>query len=144
MDVLHIEQLLYNQICLFSVRRGCEIHLVSYGSKYTSQCPFDKPFVLTYIHNLKTTGCIRMSCKSNECSSIGDIPNVVRSRMKVQTGKLRPHTCMVHSLLPNCVCIMQACTHIAIWYTAMHDNKTHTPYHCRLYTPNDDLTANDV
>ena len=47
---------LLSEVSIFYVRAGCEVWFRSYGSKYTSQSRFDKPFVHTYMQNLKSTG----------------------------------------------------------------------------------------
>ena len=41
------------EMSIFCVRTECEIWLVSYGSKHALQSVSDKPFVCTYMHNLK-------------------------------------------------------------------------------------------
>ena len=57
-------------------RAGCEIRLMSYGTKHSLQFLFENPFVHSYTLNFKITGCIWMFCTSNDCSSIRDIPRV--------------------------------------------------------------------
>ena len=42
------------EMSVFCVRAGCEIRLVSYASKCSSQFLSDKSFVRTYMHNLKS------------------------------------------------------------------------------------------
>ena len=63
--------------------------------------------------------------------------------MRDPTEELLSQTCIGCSLLEHCVCILQACTYIAIWCAAMHDNKTHV-YKTAYYTLNDGFTANDT
>ena len=38
------------------------------------------------------------------------------------------------SFADTSVCILQACTYIAIWCASTRDNKTHVPYDCTLHT----------
>ena len=66
-----------SEISVFCVRAGCKIQLASSSSKNISQSLFDKPFVHTYKHNLKTTGRIWTFYILNDCSNIGDIPCMV-------------------------------------------------------------------
>ena len=49
---------LLSGVPIFCVRAGCEIGLVSYGSKHSLQFLSDQWFVHPYTHNLKTTGYI--------------------------------------------------------------------------------------
>ena len=85
-----------------------------YGSKHASQSLSDKQFVCTYTFNLKTTGYKWTSCVSNDCTTIGDIPCVVWSCMRDLTRELWPQTCTSHSLIQQCVFILQACKYIVI------------------------------
>ena len=68
----------------FCVRAGCQIRLVSFGSKHVSQGACDKPFVYTYTHNLITTGHMWMFSVSNYCSTIGDIAGLVWYTVGIQ------------------------------------------------------------
>ena len=64
---------------IFWVRDTCEIWLVCYGSKHMSPFLSDTTFVLTFMQNLKTTGCIYMDVLHIErlLYTIEDIPCVV-------------------------------------------------------------------
>ena len=117
---------------IFCDRTGCEIQLVSYGSKHSVQFLFDKPFVHPYTLNLKTTGYIWTFIILNDCSTIRDIPSVVQGFKRDANGALWPQTRIGRSLSQNCVHILQV--HIAIWCATIHDNKTHIPYDCILHT----------
>ena len=55
-------------ISIFCVRAECKAQLASYNSKHTPQCLSDKPFVCTYMHNLKITSCIWTFCTFNNYS----------------------------------------------------------------------------
>ena len=83
-----------------------------------------------------------MFCISNDCSPLGDIPCVISTCMKDLTGELRPQTGIGGSLIQHCVCIPQASTYIAIWYTTTHNNKT-TYIMTAYYTTNDSFAANN-
>ena len=61
---------LLSQMYIFCVRAGCEIRMAIYASKHASESPSYKPFVITYTHNLKSTGPIRTFCISNDSSSL--------------------------------------------------------------------------
>ena len=52
------------EMSVFCVRAGYEMRFASYGSKHESQSLYDKPFVCTYMLNLKTTGRIWTFCIS--------------------------------------------------------------------------------
>ena len=43
-------------------------------------------------------------------------------------------TCISHSLLQNCVCILQTHKYITVWCATTPDSKTHLPYDCMLHT----------
>ena len=47
-----------SEMSIFLIRAACEIQWLSYGFKHTSQSLSPTPFVRTYMHNLRTTGCI--------------------------------------------------------------------------------------
>ena len=68
---------LLSEISIFWVRAVYEIRLASYGSKHALQPRSDTPFVHTYAHNLKTTGCIWMLYISNDCHTIRHIQFLV-------------------------------------------------------------------
>ena len=89
---------------------------------------FDKLFVHTYTHNLKTTGHIWTFCTSDDCITFGVIPCVPQSCMRDPTGELCLQTHISCSLIQHRVCTLQACAYSAIWYATMHYNKTHVPH----------------
>ena len=68
---------LLSKMSIFWIEAACEMQLVSYGSKRSSQSLFDMLFVCTSRHYLKTTGHIWMFYVSNNCSTIEDSPCVV-------------------------------------------------------------------
>ena len=125
------------EISIFWVTAICMIRSMSYGSKHASQPPSNKPFVHTYMHNLKTTGYNIWTCTfciSNNCSTIEDIPCTVYNCMRDLTGGLWPQTHQLFSNTTLCVYILQTRTYITIWRTATHDNKTHIRDDCILHT----------
>ena len=54
---------------IFCVRAGQEIQLASYGSKHALQCHFDKPYMHTYMSNMKSTGHVWTLCILNSRST---------------------------------------------------------------------------
>ena len=111
---------LLSEMSISCVRSGCKILQVSYGSKHTSQCLFDKAFAHTYVHNLKTAGDIRTFYISNSCSTIRRFLVCFRVAWEIRLESYDPR----HSSYSK----------IAVWCAAMHDNKTHVPYDCILHT----------
>ena len=103
------------EMYIFCVRAGCEIQLASYCSKYALQSLCNKPFVHTYIHNVKSIGHTWTFCISNDCSSIRDIPCVVQSWMRDLTGELQQQTHTSCSLTQYCVHTLQGHPYIATW-----------------------------
>ena len=101
------------EISIFCVRAEYTNRLASYGSKHSLQFLFNKPFVHPYTHSLKTTGYVWTFSILSDYFTIGDIG---------------------HSLMQNCMHILQVCIYIAIWCATMHDTKTHIPYDCILHT----------
>ena len=121
---------LLSEIFIFCVGAGCKIWLVSYGSKQTLQSICNKPFVHTYMCNLKTTGHIWTFCISNNCSTIGQSKTFLEC-LRV-AGRWGPDTyCISHSLIQHCV---RTCKPVPIWCTTTRDNKTHIPYDCILHS----------
>ena len=70
---------LLSEIAVLCVRVGCDIRLVSCGSKHSSIALLDEPFVPVYKHNLKTTGYMYTLTYtvSSDFSAIRHIPCVV-------------------------------------------------------------------
>ena len=144
MDIVHIEQQLYYRTCLIFVRDGCEIQLVSYGSKHASQSLSDMRFV-SYKHNMKPTDCtcIEMFCISNDCSAIRDIPCVVRVAWEIWLeGYNFRHTSVV--LWYNIVRIYSKSVHISLFGLQLCKSTKLTYLMTAHNAPNDDFTANNT
>ena len=60
------------EMSILCLRAVCEIWLVSYGSKHTFQSLSNKPFVCTYLYNLKTIGRIWAFYVSHNCTTFRD------------------------------------------------------------------------
>ena len=95
---------------------------------------FNKPFVRTYTHNLKlhiTYGC-------SACWTTALLLEIFlvwfRGAWQIWLESYSPKHTSVILCYNIVVYILQACTYIAIWCATIHDNKTHTPYDCILYT----------
>ena len=100
---------------IFSVRAGCEIQLMSYGSKHALQSLSDKHFVGTYMytHNLKLQviyGCLAYRVTALLLETF----LVCFELHERSTGELWPQTRISHSLIQHCVHILQTHTYIAI------------------------------
>ena len=107
------------EMSIICVRAHCEIWLASYGSQHASQSLFDIAFMCVYTHNSSA------------------YPRIVwfrESCMKDLTGELWVPDMQPYSDTKLCAHILEACTYIAIWCATTHDNKTHVPYDCLLYT----------
>ena len=109
-NVLHIKQLLqlYYRRCFFS---RLELHmsydwLVMVPNTHHGLFPTCY-FVHTYTHILKTTQHTRTFYILKDCSTIGDIPFVVKSCMRGLARELQPQTC-IKVILWYILCILQA------------------------------------
>ena len=101
---------LLSKMSIFCIRAASEIWLASYGSKHTSQSLFNMPFVHTYMHNLKTTGCIW---------TIYIIKWLLYYLRHYVTGELQPQTGITVVLWYNIVCILQA-LHTSLFCGQLH------------------------
>ena len=117
----------------FLCQRWMQILMVRYTSKCASQSLSYQPFLriqCIQTYNLKTSGHMWKFNIMNNFYIIGDILCVVQNCTRGTTQELRSETHIGRSLIRHCVCILQVCVYIAIWYTTMPDSKTHVPYDC--------------
>ena len=134
MDILHIEQLLYNRRCPLSVLEPD----ARYNWWVMAPNMHHSPFLISYLCVLTHKAWKYRSYKdvlhTNDCSTIKGILWVVQSCMRDPTEEVQPQTCIDHSLMQHHVRILPAYTYITIWSTTMHDNEAHVPYDCILHT----------
>ena len=116
-DILHIERLLYSQTCLFSVLEldaRYDLRVMAPNTHLTSVCPISRCAYLNAYMHISTHKRLYIAWElqviwtlsvSNDCSTIGDTPWVVKSSMRDPTGRLRPRTCIGHSLIQTCLLI---------------------------------------
>ena len=136
---------LLSKIFIFRVRAKCEIWFASYGSKHVSQSLSIKPFVNSYIHNLKTKGHIWTLCMFNSYSSIGDTPCVI---LKLHERSEWAFGSDTHRLFSDTTMLCVYCKHVSV-HTLLFGMQLHfttkliylmTAY----YTPNNSFTVKNA
>ena len=130
---------------IFCIRAGCEIQLVSYGSKNVSQSLLVKPLVCTYTHNLKTSGHRVYGWSAYPTTAILSKMLFMwfRVALEIQLESYNPR-CASAFLWYNIVGIYCKTVHASLFGVQSRITTKLTYLMTAYYTPYDSFTANDA